>query len=143
MGEAVEFKTFDYDTHLGSVLALWEMSWPGVRISRSDSPERIRHKLERDPDLFLVAEQGGEVIGAVMGGYDGRRGMVYHLAVRSDARNRGVGKKLLEELESRLRAKGCVKYYLLVTRDNSQTIAFYENLGVQIMDLYVMGKDLE
>jgi predicted N-acetyltransferase YhbS len=42
--------------------------------------------LQRDPDLFLVAEMDGEIIGSVMGEYDGRRGLVYHLAVAHEFR---------------------------------------------------------
>lgn len=136
----VEITTFDFDKHYAAVIALWEASGPGIRLSPSDSPDNIRRKLERDPDLFLMAEEGGEVVGAVLGGYDGRRGMVYHLAVRQAERHQGVGRRLLEEIEARLRSKGCIKYYLLVTKDNPQAIDFYKHLGVELMELHVMGK---
>jgi ribosomal protein S18 acetylase RimI-like enzyme len=136
----VQIRTFDFDKHFDDVIALWQASGPGIRISPSDSPDKIKHKLERDPDLFLVAEEDGQVVGAVLGGYDGRRGIVYHLAVRQDQRNRGVGRSLMQELETRLRDKGCSKYYLLVTRDNPQAVEFYENMGVERMDLHIMGK---
>jgi ribosomal protein S18 acetylase RimI-like enzyme len=121
---------------------LWKDAGPGIHLSPSDTPEQIEHKLERDPDLFLVAEEEGRVIGAVLGGYDGRRGIVYHLAVRPERRNKGVGRSLMQELETRLRAKGCIKYYLLVTRDNPEAVVFYEHLGVEVMDLQIMGKAL-
>ena len=49
----------------------------------------------------------------------------------------------MQELETRLRAKGCLKYYLLVTRDNQQAIDFYCQLGWEVMDLHVMGKVIE
>jgi ribosomal protein S18 acetylase RimI-like enzyme len=136
----VQIKTFEIDKHFGAVHALWEVSGPGIQLSPSDTPEKIRHKLERDPDLFLVAEEQSEVIGAVLGGYDGRRGIVYHLAVRTDQRHRGVGRRLMQELETRLRRRGCIKYYLLVTKDNPEAVAFYEHMGVELMDLHVMGK---
>ncbi|MBK5108784.1 MAG: GNAT family N-acetyltransferase [Anaerolineales bacterium] len=45
-----------------------------------------------DPDLFLVVEHRGKIIGTVMGGYDGRRGFVYQLAVQEDYRRQGIGK---------------------------------------------------
>ena len=53
----------------------------GVHVGRSDTPAEIEKKLARDPDLFLVAECEQQIIGSVIGGYDGRRGMIYHLAV--------------------------------------------------------------
>ncbi len=124
------------------MLDLWSNAGPGIQLSFSDRPEEIRRKLERDPDLFLVAESDGTVIGAVMGGYDGRRGMVYHLAVTPARRGQGIARRLMEELERCLLSKGCYKYYLLVTRDNQQAIQFYEHMGVEMMDLYVLGKRL-
>lgn len=136
----MQINTFDFARHFDAVIALWEASGPGIRLATSDTPDRVRHKLERDPDLFLVAEKDGEVVGAVLGGYDGRRGIVYHLAVSQEERHHGVGRSLLQELETRLRGKGCIKYYLLVTKDNPEAVGFYEQLGVEVMDLYVMGK---
>ena len=129
-------------TDLEAVLDLWRAAGPGIHLGRSDSPEEIRKKLSRDPDLFLVAEDQGRIIGAVMGGYDGRRGLVYHLAVLPGKRHRGLGSTLMAELEQRLRAKGCVKYYLLVTPDNPQALEFYRRLGWSVMDMTLMGKEL-
>ncbi len=127
---------------LEAVLDVWRAAGPGIQLGRSDSPEEIQKKLSRDPDLFLVAEDRGRIIGAVMGGYDGRRGLVYHLAVLPEARHRGLGSKLMAELEQRLRAKGCVKYYLLVTPDNPLVLEFYRRLGWSVMDITLLGKEL-
>ena len=77
-----------------------------------------------------------------MGGYDGRRGLVYHLAVLPEKRRQGLGSTLMAELEQRLRAKGCVKYYLLVTPDNPQVLEFYRRQGWSVMDMTLMGKEL-
>src|SRR5512136_1336128 len=73
--DGVRLRTFSFDEDWGAVHALWARCGPGVQFSRSDEPEEIQKKLHRDPDLFLVAERTGTVIGAVMGGYDGRRGL--------------------------------------------------------------------
>jgi len=129
----------DYNT----VCDLWEKAGPGIQLRRSDSQDEIAKKLQRDADLFLVAECNGEIIGSVLGGYDGRRGMVYHLAVAREYRNRGVGTALMDTLEIRLRAKGCLRYYLLVTKDNSEAREFYEKYGWKQLDLFVYGKDLD
>ena len=85
----------------------------------------------------------GEVIGSVLGGFDGRRGMMYHLAVDHQYRQQGVASALVDELERRLRAKGCIRYYLLVTTDNDPAIRFYERRGWERMDLYAYAKDLD
>jgi ribosomal protein S18 acetylase RimI-like enzyme len=108
----------------------------------SDTPEEIRKKVDHDPDLFLVAEEQARVVGAVMGGYDGRRGIVYHLAVRPEARRKGWGAALMAELEARLRTRGCLKYYLLVTPENLQAVEFYRRQGWSVMDMTLMGKEI-
>jgi len=115
----------------------------GVQLGRSDTPAEIQKKLSRDPDLFLVAEENGRVIGTIIGGYDGRRGLIYHLAVHKDFRQKGLGSRLLAEVEARLRAKGCLKCYLMVTPDNPEAEHFYQKRGWHFMD-YVrpFGKEL-
>jgi len=133
-------REFDFEADMREVLELWSSAGEGVQLSPSDQPDEIQKKLRRDPDLFLVAEEDGKVVGAVLGGFDGRRGMVYHLAVARHARRLGIGSKLMAELESRLRAKGCLKYYLLVTADNQAAQGFYDQLGWERMGLDVMGK---
>lgn len=135
-------RDFDLERDYPSVRKLWESAGPGIQLSSSDELPEIRKKLSRDPDLFLVAELAGRVVGSVLGGFDGRRGMVYHLAVDRQHRRNGLGRALMSELEDRLRGKGCLKYYLLVTMDNDEAIAFYEGLGWEVMSLHVMGKRL-
>lgn len=124
------------------VRALWEMSGPGVQLSPSDEPGEIKRKLQRDPDLFLVMEEGEQILGTVIGGYDGRRGLVYHLAVTPERRGEGIGKALMAAIEARLRNKGCFKYYLLVRKNSLKVLDFYRSLGCEVMDLEVLGKVL-
>ena len=143
MDEAIKIRDFHFPDDYHAVYDLWSKAGEGIHLRSSDTFSGIKAKVERDPDLFIVAERGGEIIGAVLGGFDGRRGMVYHLAVSSSFRRSGTGQILMEELESRLRAKGCIRYYLLVTRDNSTAIRFYENRGWKNMeDLIIFGKDI-
>jgi ribosomal protein S18 acetylase RimI-like enzyme len=40
----------------------------------------------------------------------------------------------MQELERRLKARGCLRCYLLVGRDNEDAIAFYRGLGWEVMD---------
>ncbi len=136
-------RVFEYPQDFAAVRELWEHAGPGIQLRRSNSPEEILKKVQRDPDLFLVAELDGKIVGTVLGGFDGRRGMMYHLAVAEAFRQCGIGAALMADLESRLRCKGCIRYYLLVTPDNEQAIRFYEQRGWRRMDLYAYGKDLD
>lgn len=138
----MSIRPFDFTRDLERVLDLWEDAGPGVRLSKSDTPEEIQKKLDYAPDLFLVYERES-ILGAVLGGYDGRRGLIYHLAVDKGHRGQGIGKVLMEALEARLKARGCLKYYLLVTRDNPEALDFYQKIGCELMDLHLLGKVLQ
>lgn len=138
----VGIRQFDFVKDYEEIIQLWENAGPGIHIGRSDSPQEIAKKLNRDPDLFLVAEKDDRIIGSVLGGFDGRRGIMYHLAVNPEFRNVGIGEKLMSVLEDHLRAKGCIRYYLLVTVDNDTAIDFYEKRGWERLNLYAFGKDL-
>lgn len=139
----VSLREFHHPRDYQALLELWNEIEKGVHVGRSDAPEEIEKKVQRDPDLFLVAEADDRIVGSVIGGYDGRRGLIYHLAVARDFRQLGVGSRLLDEVEARLRAKGCLKCYLMVTLDNPEVEEFYKKRGWHFMD-YVRpyGKDL-
>lgn len=124
----------DYD----DVVALWEGA--GLYLNKSDSREGIERKLERDADAFLVAEDEGAIVGAVMGAYDGRRGWVNHLAVAPAYRGHGLGRQLIEEMELKLKAKGCQKINLLIEPTNASVQEFYQQLGYQRRELIYMQK---
>ncbi len=133
-----EFILDDYD----AAYVLWQSAGPGLGIGRSDTREEIAKKLQRDPDLFLVAEDDGKLIGTVIGGFDGRRGLIYHLAVDHAHRRRGIGKMLMDEVEKRLKAKGCLRCYLLVKDDAREAIRFYRQLGWDTWDVTILGKTI-
>ena len=136
-------REFRFPTDYSDVIALWMDAGPGIHLRLSDEKDEIAKKLERDPDLFLVAEIGGQIVGTVLGGFDGRRGMIYHLAVNDSFRNKGIGTALMAEIESRMKQKGCIRAYLLVTRDNLDAVHFYESNDWEPMDLLIYGKDLK
>ena len=125
-----------------NIIHLWKTAGTGIHLRKSDSLEEILKKQARDPDLFLVAEIKDLIVGAVLGGFDGRRGIVYHLAVAAEFRKIGIGENLMQELEKRLKARGCIRSYLLLVPDNMDGLSLYKNRNWDILDLVVMGKDL-
>ena len=139
----MRLREFTYPDDYAAALDLWNNAGPGIHVRRSDEPQEIHKKLQRDPDLFLVAEADGKIIGTVIGGFDGRRGLIYHLAVKAEFRQHGVGQMLMDEVERRLKAKGCLRCYLMVTADNDNAIRFYEVHGWEQMEsILTYAKDL-
>ena len=139
---SVYIREFCYPEDYSHALQLWQGIEKGIHVGPSDEPAEIQKKLARDPDLFLVAEVDGKLIGTVIGGYDGRRGIIYHLAVSREYRGKGVGGRLMDEVETRLKNKGCIRCYLLVTPDNEEAMCFYEKRNWQLMDNFPYAKDL-
>lgn len=136
-------RTFQFPQDFEAVIDLWSQAGEGVHLGLSDTYEEIAKKLTRDPQLFLVAEKQKRLVGAVMGGFDGRRGLVYHLAVDPFHRKQGIASALMEELERRLKEIGCRRVYLLVTPENTTAQQFYEKRGWQRMEILTYGKNLE
>lgn len=81
------------------------------------------------PDLFLVAEADGEIIGTVIGGWDGWRAQIARLATRKDWRRKGVARALVEEIERRLIGRGAKRIYALVDKRSPPAIPFWEAAG--------------
>ena len=79
----------------------------------------------------------------MLGGYDGFRGWVYHLAVHPGFRRRGVGRELMHAAEERLREHGCPKLNLQVRAHNRTVVAFYRALGYSEEGHVSMGKLLD
>jgi ribosomal protein S18 acetylase RimI-like enzyme len=126
------------ETDYSEVLKLWKET--GISIGHSDEEEEVKKILKANPETFLVGILDGKVIGSVIGGYDGRRGLIHHLAVLPENQGKGLGKKLMLEVEKRFAEMGVVKSHLLIDSDNKKVIDFYLRLGWELRDLSVMTK---
>ncbi|QGY39713.1 GNAT family acetyltransferase [Pseudodesulfovibrio cashew] len=133
--------TYDDSTHRQAVIALWKNVF-GYKSAHNAPALAIDKKIAVD-DLFFVAEDGGEVIGTVMAGYDGHRGWIYSLATAPDRRGHGIGSSLLAHAEERLAALGCIKVNLQIVAGNESVRSFYEANGFAVEDRISMGKRLD
>ncbi len=119
-----------------AVCQLWE-STKTIELTKSDELIEIKRMLERNPNTCLVGEEGGRIIGVVLGGFDGRRGFVHHLAIHPEIQRKGYGIRLFHELERRFIEMGVVKVHLFVNTNNLQAVGFYEKVGYKLRDDFV------
>jgi ribosomal protein S18 acetylase RimI-like enzyme len=114
------------------VYKLWQNT-PGMGLNEKDDSEAgIQKYLLRNPDTCFIAEKNGEITGVILSGHDGRRGLIYHLAVRVSEREQGVGSTLVEYAVEALKNEGITKVYVIVFKNNAAGNAFWEKRGFAI-----------
>jgi len=118
------------------IVKLWRKA--GINVGSSDTREELEKVLQRNPDLFLIGKIHQKVVGVVIGGFDGRRGYVHHLAIDPDYQKKGYGKMIMDELIEKFRKIGVHKIHLFIEKYNKNVVEFYQNLGWEIRDDLIM-----
>lgn len=113
--------------------ALWAAT-PGIGLSAADERAPVLAFLARNPGLSLVAEAGGQIVGTILLGHDGRRGYIHHLAVSPDHRRKGLARRLVDDALTGLRRTGIGKCHLFVFETNTEARAFWNRLGATFRD---------
>ena len=124
-----------------AVVALWREC--GLVVPWNDPQKDIRRKLTVQRAMFLVGLVENKIVAAVMAGYEGHRGWINYLAVSPTCQKQGLGRRMMDEAEARLRKLGCPKINLQVRTSNTAVIDFYKALGYAIDDVVSMGKRLD
>ena len=123
--------------------SLWTAT-PGVGLSSADEPDAIGRYLVRNPGLSFVAYEGPLLVGTILGGHDGRRGFIHHLAVRPSHHRLGIGRQLVSLCLKRLRTENIEKCHLFVYQSNREAIAFWQNIGfTRRSELAMMSQMIE
>lgn len=134
-----EFEQGDYR----EVYALWQAA--GISLGASDEYAEILKFRQQNPDSFLVGREAGAggMIAVCLGGFDGRRGYIHHLAVKPEFQKKGYGSQILEQVMQRLKQKGALKVHLFIESRNAGVVGFYDNAGwTKRSDIIVMSKVL-
>lgn len=111
------------------VHALWmEIHGFGIR-SIDDSREGVERFIRRNPTTSMVAMADGRIIGAILGGHDGRRGCLYHVCVQEAYRNQGIGQKMVKDCLAALAEEKINKVNLIAFQKNQVGNRFWKGLG--------------
>lgn len=94
-----------------------------------DSAEGFAKYIRRNPTTSFVAEDNGKIVGTILAGHDGRRGLFHHVSVLPEYQKQGIGKMLVDNAMDALEKEGITKVLLVVFRDNDNGNAFWEHIG--------------
>lgn len=123
MTSEIEYRNLqpeDYD----DIIKIWQEGNLHVKLKGRDGRARMAQEMKRNPHYLIGAFAGAELVGVVVGSYDGRRGCVNRLAVAKAYRKKGVAQQLIDICEERLRSDGALVIYALIEVENipSQTL---------------------
>ncbi|MBR0387093.1 MAG: GNAT family N-acetyltransferase, partial [Clostridia bacterium] len=120
----------DYD----AIFELWNSTEQSRRALNpvDDSREGIERYLKRNPETCFAAVINGRIIGVILTGHDGRRGIIHHMCVHPDFRRMGVAAHLVSLAEKALKKEGIQKIFGLVFSDNEPANRFWEKQGYSL-----------
>ena len=104
-----------------------------------DSLIHFKLFIDKNPDLSVLIEENGEIIGTALGSYDGRRGYLQKVVTSKNSRKKGVGKQLVNEVVERLKTAGALYIPINIEKE---LIPFYEKCGFVEKDSVSMSRDL-
>lgn len=115
---------------MDAVLELWRQS--DATPSVTDTADNLRRAITDSPAHLLVAEYDKQVVGSIIGTFDGWRDNIYRLVVHPAYRRRGIGRQLVTEVEKRLVNQGAKRITALVEKDHPWAVGFWEAVGYPV-----------
>ncbi len=116
----------DYD----KMVAVWKRAGLPCKPRGRESRESIHKQIEENPDLFLGAEENGELVGVIIASSEGgRKGWLNRIAVVPEKRGSGIAKSLTYEAEKALRKRGIKIIAILIHKENETSIRLAKSLG--------------
>jgi GNAT superfamily N-acetyltransferase len=117
----------------GEVYRLWKKA-EGISLEESDTREAISIYLNRNRGLCFVACIGDQIVGTVLCGHEGRRGILRHLVVKREFRRKGIARALLNKCLSALAKEGIKKCNTFVEDANVEGRRFREHMGWFVLE---------
>ena len=97
-----------------------------------DSKDGITRYIRRNPSTCFGAFEDEKMIGAILSGHDGRRGIIHHLCVNEDYKRRKIASTLVKMAEEGLKKEGIQKIFCIVFNNNDVANSFWEKTGYSL-----------
>ncbi len=113
------------------VIILWKESGLKIETEGADSFNSIKKSLKFMPQLHILAEDKGLIVGVILGSYDYRKGYLHRLAIKKEYRRQGIAKKLMNYAEAELIKLGVSRIDGLIFKDNSISKKMLKKMGYE------------
>ncbi len=98
-----------------------------------DNREMINAKSFDDPESIVVAEIGDLVVGCMFVVFEPWAHLIYHMAVDSNFRNKGIGTALMQYAEDLIKERGGEYITGYVMSENVDALRMYERRGYEFI----------
>ena len=110
-------------------LELWRVAGIPWRPKGRDAAEELKRQMKTNSVKLFVAEEGGKMVGSILGSHDERKGWCNHLAVLQEYEGKGVSAMLLERLEQWFVEQGLEIFAALIDHDKRRSQSFFAKHG--------------
>jgi ribosomal protein S18 acetylase RimI-like enzyme len=109
------------------ILQFWNES--GASMSTTDEVDYVLRVIGNPAAVFLLAVADGEIVGSLLGTFDGWRGNMYRLVVRPSHRRQGIARQLVRHVEKVFSEWGVRRITVLVEVDRPWARDFWSAVG--------------
>jgi len=119
----------------------WPEAWPDLE----SAEQEVRESLSHERISRVALDESGDLLGWIGGirQYDGNVWELHPLAVSPEARGRGVGRALVEDLETQARERGGLTLWLGTDDEDGMTTLSGVNLYPDILSRIANIKNLK
>lgn len=111
------------------IVELWDRAELPYKPEGRDSKLSIASEMEANPDFFIGAYAGDELVGTIIASWDLRKGWINRLAVDPTYRRKGVAETLIAEAEKVLKKRGARITCALIEDYNSGSMELFKKCG--------------
>ena len=109
------------------IVRFWHDS--GASMGPGDSVESVRRAISHPAARLILAEAGDDLVGTLLGTFDGWRGNMYRLVVHPDSRRQGIARQLVKRMEQFFGEVGARRITVLIEVDRPWAVEFWTAVG--------------
>ena len=109
------------------IVRFWHDS--GASMGPSDSVAFVRRAITNPAARLILAEAGDDLVGTLLGTFDGWRGNIYRLVVHPAWRRQGIARQLVKRIEQFFAECGARRITVLIEVDRPWAVAFWTAVG--------------